>query len=53
MNYGRICNYLDVLPTQKVFAGLYVTDDMLDHVAQTKLTKIREVTCERNFKILF
>jgi len=43
MNYGRISTYIDVLPTSKDITGLYVTEDMLDHEAQVKLNKIREV----------
>ena len=43
MNYGRISNYIDVLPTSKDITGLYVTEDMLDLTAQVKLNKIREV----------
>ena len=44
MNYGRVRDYIDVLPTGKDTTGLYVTEDMLDHLAQTKLNTIRDVS---------
>lgn len=43
MNYGRICNFIDVLPMKET-SGLYVTDNMLDNFAQVKLNDLKEVT---------
>ena len=47
MNYGRICNFIDVLPMRET-TGLYVTDDMLDSLAQLKLSNLREVCISKS-----